>query len=148
MAILGQSQAEPGGCSGAFGGLIGLAATIRGELGLGASEQDLLREIIQCSDDFAALADDDVRRAFLAEPPPTGDPRFDAFLAGLAVHLCRQAGLETTPAWTRDESRYLDRMWWFGLSEDSGLRAFAFQRTPSCMRARGVIFNAGELESV
>jgi hypothetical protein len=122
--------------------------TIRDALGAGASEPDLLLEIVQCSDDFAALSDDPARRAFLAEPPPTGDPRFDAFLAGLAVHLCRQAGLETTPAWTRDESRYLDRMWWFGLSDDSGLRAFAFQRTPSCMRARGVIFNAGELESV
>ena len=33
----------------------------------------------------------------------------EVLLAGLAVHLCREAGLETTPAWTRDESRYLDR---------------------------------------
>jgi hypothetical protein len=148
MANPGQSHAEPGARFTPSGGLIGLAATIRAELGSGTSEKDLLLEIIQCSDDFTALADDAARWAFLAEPPPTGEARFDAFLAGLAVHLIRQAGMETTPAWTRDESRYLDRMWWFGLSEDSGLRAFAFQRTPSCMRARGVIFNAGELESV
>jgi hypothetical protein len=129
-------------------GLAALAETIRKALDSGAAEQDVLRDIIQCSDDFTGLDDPVARRAFLVEPPSTGDPRFEAFLAGLAVHLCRQAGMEMTPAWTRDESRYLDRMWWFGLSDDSGLRAFAFQRTPSCMRARGVIFNAVELESV
>jgi hypothetical protein len=128
--------------------LAGLATTIRDELASGATEQDLLLEIVQCSDDFADLAGDAARRVFLAEPPSTGDRRFDALLAGLAVHLCRQAGMETTPAWTRDESRYLERMWWYGLTDDSGLRAFAFQRTPSCMRARGVIFNAGELDSM
>jgi hypothetical protein len=114
----------------------------------GVREQELLLDIVQCSDDFGALVDDDARREFLAEPPATGDPRYDALLAGLAVHLCRQAHLETTPAWTREASRYLDRMWWFGLSDDSGLRAFVWQRTPSCLRARGVVFNVDELASV
>jgi len=128
-------------------GVIGLAATAQA-MRTSASEVELLRQVIQASDDFDALGGDAARRAFLAEPPLTGDPRYDALLAGLAVHLCRRAGLPMTPAWTRDESRYLDRMWWFGLDGDSGLQAYVFQRTPSCMRSRGVLFNADNLASV
>ena len=104
--------------------------------------------IIQASDDFTALVDDDARRAFLEAPPLTGDPRYDALLAGLAVHLTRQAGLPTTPAWTRDASRYLPRMWWVGLPPDSGLRAYTLQRTPANLKARGVLFNPDDLVSV
>jgi hypothetical protein len=129
-------------------GLLATALALRSALASSASETELLRHLIQASDDFDALADDDARRLFLAEPSLTGDPRYDALLAGLAVHLCRRAGLPTTPAWTRDECRYLDRMWWFGLDGDSGLQAYVFQRTPSCMRSRGVLFNADNLASV
>ncbi len=90
-------------------GMSALAAVLRTGVESGAPELELLRDIIQCSDDFARLSRDDDRRAFIAEPAATGDARYDAFLAGLAVHFCREAGLETTPSWTRDESRYLDR---------------------------------------
>ena len=129
-------------------GVIGLAATAQA-MRTSASEVELLRQVIQASDDFDALVDDEARREFIAVATPlTGDGRYDALLAGLAVHLCRRAGLPTTPAWTRDESRYLDRMWWFGLDGDSGLQACVFQRTPSCMRSRGVLFNADNLASV
>jgi hypothetical protein len=129
-------------------GLSALAEVLRAGVESGAPELELLRDIIQCSDDFARLSRDDDRRAFIAEPAATGDARYDALLAGLAVHFCREAGLETTPAWTRDEPRYLDRMWWFGLPEGSRLRAYNYQRTPSCMRARGVIFNEDNLKSL
>ena len=112
------------------------------------NEPETLRLIIQASDDFGLLTDDASRWAFLAEPPLTGDVRLDAMLAGLAVHLCRLAGMHRTPAWTRKPDRYLDRFWWFGLEDTSTLRAYVYQRTPSCMRARGVLFNAEELESV
>lgn len=129
-------------------GILALASVLRAGSEAGASELDLLRDIIQCSDDFLRLGSDEARKAFMSEPPPTGSPRFDAFLAGLVVHFCREAGLQITPEWTRHKSRYLDRMWWFGLPEGSGLRAYSFQRTPSCMKARGVIFNEDNLKSI
>jgi hypothetical protein len=114
----------------------------------GDSDDTLLRHVVQASDDFRALTDDAARVAFLGEPDTTGDTRFDALLAGLAVHLAREAGMGTTPTWTRDPGRYVEPIWWFGLPEGSGLQAFTYQRTPSCFRARGVMFNVDNLASV
>ena len=126
-----------------------MAAQLRTQLGEGGESNEVLRLIIQGCDDFSALEETADLELFLMEPGTTGDRRHDALLAGLTVHLCRQAGLKTTPAWTREECRYLDSFWWFGLEhEETRLRAFNFQRTPSCLRARGVIFNAENLASV
>jgi hypothetical protein len=126
-----------------------LAHEIRADLHRDTPWQQTLRLIIQASDDFAALNDDADRSLFLSEPSATADLRYDALLAALAVHLARQARLSTTPAWTRDPSRYLDSFWWFGSAGASpGLQAFAFQRTPSAFRVRGVIFNIDNLASV
>jgi hypothetical protein len=114
----------------------------------GANESDTLRVIIQASDDFTRLDCDEDRTEFLSEPGSTQDPRYDALLAGLAVHLATTAGMETTPSWTRDPGRYLGRFWWFGLPDGSSLQAYWYQRTPACMRARGIMFNADELKSL
>ena len=126
--------------------LAATASAIRTALARSADDDELLRLVIQAADDFAAIEHD--RESFLAEPPLTSDPRYDALLAGLAVYLVQQAGIEKTPAWTRHESRYLDRMWWVGLPENSGRRAYVLQRTPAYFKARGVLFNVANLESV
>lgn len=126
-----------------------LAAQLRTQLSDGAESHNALRLIIQTCDDFSALEEPTDLDFFLMEPATTEDQHFDALLAGLTVHLCRQAGLRTTPAWTRDDCRYLDSFWWFGLDHDqTRLRAYNFQRTPSCLRSRGVVFNAENLASV
>lgn len=124
------------------------AREIRWGLAAGLDHRHALRAIIQASDDFAALPDAPAQRDFLAEPDSTGDARYDALLAALAVHLCVRAGLPTTPSWTRDPGRYLERMWWFGLPDGSGLRAYVLQRTPACFQARGVLFDITNLDSV
>jgi len=124
------------------------AATITAYLDDGADDADLLRLVIQAADDFTALTNDAERRTFLAEPPPTGDARYDALLASVAIYLVQRASMDTTPAWTRNDSRYLPRMWWVGLPEGSGRRAYVLQRTPAYMKARGVLFNTDNLESV
>ena len=125
------------------------AACLRKDLKAGRGPEVLIRRIIQASDDFASLTDTADRNLFLTRPATTGDRRYDALLAGLAVHLCRQAGLERTPDWTREPDRYLSRIWWFGAAEDiPALRARVLQESPSSMRARGVMFSARELESV
>lgn len=125
------------------------AAQLRTQLWDGGESDDVLRLIIQACDDFSALGEPADLELFLMEPATTEDQHYDALLAGLTVHLCRQAGLRTTPAWTREDCRYLDSFWWFGLDHDqTRLRAYNFQRTPSCLRSRGVIFNAEILASV
>ena len=125
-----------------------LAGHIRADLRAGVPWQDTLRWIIIASDDFASLRDDSARAAFVAEPPPTGDARYDALLAGLAVQLCRTAGMASSPAWTREPNRYLQSFWWYGSAgEVESLRAYAWQRTSSCFRARGVVFNVENLNS-
>jgi len=108
-------------------------------------DSEALRLVIQAVDDYWQLSNPTDFARFFAEPAPTGDSRWDAFLAGLAVHLIRQRGLPTTPAWTRSETRYVTPIWWWG---EPALAAYNLQRTPASMRCRGVIFNADNLVSL
>ena len=125
------------------------AAQLRTDLADDRSETDMLRVVIQASDDFQKLTSPTDRAFFLTEPSPTGSKRWDALLAGLAVHLCRQADLQRTPRWTTNTSRTLDHIWWFGRSaEVVGLRARALREAIPSMRARGVMFGRRNLESV
>lgn len=126
--------------------LASAAAQIRADLIAGRSDVDMLRVVIQASDDFARLTSPSERALFLAEPSPTGDRRWDAMLAGLAVHLCRQARMERVPLWTRDANRMLDVPWWFG---SSGNRmALTLRDAIPSLRARGVMLSRRNLESV
>lgn len=129
--------------------LASTAMQLREDLRNGVSETDMLRVVIQASDDFPKLTSAIEQTLFLAEPGPTGDCRYDALLAGLAVHLCREARLPTTPAWTRGPSRYLDEIWWFGrAAEVLENRALTLRDAIPAMRARGVMFSRRNLESV
>lgn len=123
------------------------AMQLRDDVRSGVGPGDMVRVIIQASDDFPKLTVPSERALFLAEPGLTGDKGLDALLAGLAVHLCREADLESTPAWTRAPSRFNDRIWWFDSSAVS-LRALALRDAVPAMRARGVIFSRRNLESV
>jgi transcriptional regulator with XRE-family HTH domain len=127
--------------------LASTAMQLREDINSGVSEVDMLRAIIQACDDFPKLTSPQERAFFLAEPGPTGDARFDALLAGLAVHLCREANLESTPAWTRAPSRMLDEFWWFD-SPAPSLHALGLRDAVPAMRARGVMFSRRNLESV
>jgi hypothetical protein len=123
------------------------ALQIREDICQGVSESDTLRVIIQASDDFPKLTLPEERAFFLIEPGATGDVRYDALLAGLAVHVCRKAGLESTPAWTRAPGRMLNEMWWFD-SPAPSLHALGLRDAVPAMRARGVMFSRRNLESV
>lgn len=127
-----------------------LAEDIRADLVAGEPWTQTLRLIIDVCDEFARLTTEHEQEQFLAlAPPPTSDPRYDALLAGLAVHLARTAHLPRSPSWTRAPERFLPTFWWFGLAgTNPGLRAYAWQRTPSCLRGRGVVFNIDNLASV
>lgn len=117
-------------------------------LSLGWSDSDIVRVLAQAVTDFCSRATDVQQEAFLGRPRLTGSATWDAALAGLAVHLCRQASWEETPAWTREPERYVTRLAWIGLQDDSPLQAFVYQRTPAYFKARGVMLNADNLVSV
>jgi hypothetical protein len=83
-----------------------------------------------------------VRQALLeAEPPTTGDQRWDVFLAALAEHLAARDGRGAQP-WA--ESRSLRRLW-FPFNTRAA-RADALVHAPAAFRRRGVFVAAHELE--
>jgi len=86
------------------------------------------------------------RRRLLDNPaPPTGDSRWDAFLAALAEHLAFHDGLRC-PDWALAPDRFLDR-WWF-LSNTSAGRAEAIVTAPASFLRRGVFIERRDLERV
>lgn len=80
-----------------------------------------------------------------AEPPATGDPRYDAMLAAIAEDLCFHADLPA-PSWVHDSSRFFDGAWW--VSDLPSARAAALVHTPASYRRRGVMIERRDLESV
>lgn len=127
--------------------LASAAAQLRLDLRDGRSEGDMLRVVIQASDDFARLSDDADRALFLSEPSPTGSSNWDALLAGLAVHLCREAGAAKVPGWTHDLRRMVDFAWWVD-TQSPALRMQLVREAVPEMRARGVMLHRRNLESV
>jgi transcriptional regulator with XRE-family HTH domain len=77
-----------------------------------------------------------------AEPPSTGDMRFDALLAAIAEDLCVHVG-EVPPSWVHDASRFLDRAWW--VSALPSARAAALVHAPASFRRRGVMLDRHDL---
>lgn len=129
--------------------LASTADALRSDRRAGATEADMLRVIISAADDFGRLMSGADQWFFLACPETTGSGEWDALLAALAVHLCRQARLDRTPAWTRHSSRYLQRTWWVGVAgEVESLRALALRDSPSAFRARGVMLSGQTLASL
>lgn len=127
--------------------LASVARQLRDDIRTGVRDGDLLRVVIQASDDFGKLRTSEDRAFFFCPPGPIGDRRFDALLAGLAVHLCREANMVSTPAWTRDREVLLDHIWWCD-SDAPSLHALALRDAVPAMRARGVMFSRRNLESV
>lgn len=78
----------------------------------------------------------------IEEPAPTGDPRFDAYLAALAEHLAYDHGLDR-PAWTCHPSRFLDRMWFPNERRDRW--AAALVRSPAAFRRRSIFVDPREV---
>ena len=123
------------------------AAQIRTDLSDNRSETDMLRVVIQASDDFHKLNQPTDRAFFLSEPSPTGSREWDALIAGLAVHLCREAKMDRAPMWTTNPATCLDYVWWFK-STATTVRAHALKESIPAMRARGVMMGRRNLESV
>lgn len=125
-----------------------VALEVRRALAEGWPDTDLVRLLAQAVEDFGRLDSQVERTTFVLEPRPTGSAVWDAALAALAVHLCRAAGFDSTPDWTRAPGRFSTRIAWIGLAPDSALQAYVYQRTPAYFKARGVMLDEANLVSV
>lgn len=111
-----------------------LALTIAQDLREGR-ERDALRLIFGFADDFRGSSRPG-RIALLArEPPPTGDARFDAALAGVAELFASQAGIGA-PAWVNGPGRFAEP-WWFVASRPA-FHAYTLAHTPALLARHGV----------
>ncbi|MGH3494521.1 MAG: hypothetical protein ACRDQ1_14980, partial [Sciscionella sp.] len=83
------------------------------------------------------------RVAFYAEPSTTGDPRWDAMLAGAVDDLAIRDGVPA-PAWSQGKA--LDRFWF--VTDEPALRAYVFAYSPIALQVRGVMVDPADLEAV
>lgn len=115
----------------------------------GWTEADLVRLIADAIHEFELIGSATAQQAYVErEPRATGDAGWDAALAGLAVHMVRLSSLDRTPAWSRHASRYSPTFRWIGLTPDSEMKAYVFQRTPIYFKSRGVMIDVANLVSV
>jgi hypothetical protein len=98
-------------------------------------ERDALRLLYGFADDFRGSSLPGKSRLLRDEPPPTGDPRFDAALAGAAEHFAREAEI-APPSWVEQPNRFVEP-WWF-VSSAPALDAYVLAHTPAVFARHGV----------
>lgn len=110
---------------------------------LGESDEPMARRAaLSFVEDYDRAEAEGRRDLVTGRPGPTGDSRYDALLAALVEHLCSRDG-QPSPAWTRDDNRFLDR-WWF-MSGLLSLHAIALAESPISFARRGVFICDGAL---
>jgi len=125
-------------------------------LGTAAAAAESVRWFLQAGNLDAAFRvvwqlADDLRRDDLAirvalcitPPAPTGDPRFDALIAGIVEYLLSSDGLPL-PTWLSEDSRCLDDPW--DVEPVPSLQANARSRTPESLARHGVFLDPAELD--
>lgn len=106
----------------------------------------VLRVLSRAMQEASDLEDPADVRAFHARPPKTGSFAWDALLAA-AAEMTWQALMpdEPEPQWMQG-GRPLST-WWSPV-DYGARRGWAYLRTPINLRSRGIVLNAGELETV
>jgi len=84
--------------------------------------------------------------AFYQQPPTSGDKKWDALIAGVAVHTWSLAGYPGTPEWTAP-LRPLDD-WWEPGAFSNRWTFWNMVHTPASLRERKVIFPSQWLDAV
>ncbi len=94
---------------------------------------------------FVTDADREPAASIAESPGTTGDPRWDALVAGVAEDVAVRNGCRV-PTWVRDPERHLAE-WWFVTDIDK-LRAQAFVETPAALATHGVFMRRASLVNV
>jgi transcriptional regulator with XRE-family HTH domain len=119
------------------------AAALRRGLRECWTRPELLRLVRQMRTDTRHLASQPDRAAFYAAPATTGDPRWDALLAGAVEDLALRDGVPA-PEWTQNTA--LDQFWF--VTDSPSLYAYTFAHSPIALQVRGVMIDPADLEAV
>ncbi len=111
-----------------------LAPMIAEDLGRNR-ERDALRLLFGFADDFRGSSRAGMVGLLREQPPPTGEARFDAALAGTAEFFARE-GAVATPEWVEEPNRFVEP-WWFVASRPA-LHAYTLAHTPAVFARHGV----------
>jgi transcriptional regulator with XRE-family HTH domain len=111
-----------------------LAPTIADDL-RDSREQDAVRLLFGFTDDFRGSTRPGRIALIHDEPPPTGDPRFDAALAGIAELFAAEAEIPVPP-WVDGPTRFVEP-WWF-LASRPAFHAYTLAHTPAVLARHGV----------
>jgi hypothetical protein len=111
-----------------------LAAVIKTDMADGR-EEDAKRLIFGFADDFRGSGLVGKAALIATEPPMTGDPRFDAVLAGTAEYFAREAGIPA-PTWTEAPGRFVEPFWVWAPQVE--FDAYVIARTPAPFFRHGV----------
>ncbi len=111
-----------------------LSTTISEDL-LRDREGDALRLLFGFADDFRGSSRPGRIALIAQEPPPTGDARFDAALAGIGEFFAAEAAI-AAPAWVDGPGRFLEQ-WWFVASRPT-FDAYTLANTPALFARHGV----------
>jgi transcriptional regulator with XRE-family HTH domain len=111
-----------------------LGATIADDLQQD-QERDALRLLFGFADDFRGSSRPGQVALLADEPPPTGDGRFDAALAGVAELFADEAAIPA-PAWVDGPERFVEP-WWFVASRPA-FHAYTLANTPAVLARHGV----------
>jgi transcriptional regulator with XRE-family HTH domain len=100
-----------------------------------AREYDALRLLFGFADDFRGSSRPGKISLVSEKPPGTGDPRFDAALAGTAEFFAREGNI-ASPHWVEEPSRFVEP-WWFA-TDRPAFEAYTFAHTPAVFARHGV----------
>ena len=121
--------------------VLGLGLAIRADLAAG-DPSAIVRKSAELVHRFAGADPAGQRLMLAAEPPPTGQVEWDAFLGGLAEWLATLGGLEP-PGWALAPDRFLSRGWW--VTTMVSMRAWEYAGTPVSLQRRGVYLHRDSL---
>lgn len=124
--------------------LADLAPTIAEDLAAG-EEQNALRLLFGFADDFRGSSRPGRIALISAEPPSTGDQRFDAALAATAELFAAEGGIEV-PDWVDGHNRFVEP-WWFVTSRPA-FHAYTLAHTPAVFARHGVFIAREAFERV
>lgn len=122
--------------------IVGLARTISE---LPGERRDAVRLAAELHHRFMGADRDGRLRMIRAEPPPIGDARWDAFVAGLAEWLAVRGDVPT-PGWVHHDNRYLGHGWW--VTPMASMRAWEYAGSPVSFQMRGVYIHRDSLTNV
>lgn len=100
-----------------------------------AREHDALRLLFGFADDFRGSSRPGQISLIRKEPAGTGDPRFDAALAGTAEFFAREGNI-AAPSWVEEPSRFVEP-WWFA-TDRPAFEAYTLAHTPAVFARHGV----------